>query len=91
MSKNTANRALSVLCAAGLVEPIQTRSSMGRFEAGRYRLVVAFRRSSNGSKWSGSACRELRRPVRCRGRGRTRAFGSSPPVGAEQLSLLPGI
>ena len=41
VSKNTVNRAVSVLRAAGLVEPVQTRSDTGRFAAGRYRLVVA--------------------------------------------------
>jgi DNA-binding transcriptional MocR family regulator len=41
VAKNTAHRALAALNRAGLIEPLQTRGSDGRFGAGRYRLHVA--------------------------------------------------
>jgi hypothetical protein len=41
VSKNTVHRALTVLRAAGLVEPVQSRSAAGRFDAGRYQLAVS--------------------------------------------------
>lgn len=40
VAKNTAHRALTVLRAAGLVEPLQGRSALGRFDAGGYRLTI---------------------------------------------------
>jgi len=80
VSKNTAHRALAVLRAAGLVQPVQSRCGTGRFDAGCYRLAVPHRLSPRVSRWasarhsaapasvSGSASRPLRLPEPCRSR-----------------------
>jgi DNA-binding transcriptional ArsR family regulator len=91
VSKNTANRALSVLRAAGLVEPVQTRSVTGRFEAGRYRLVVPPSVVERVEVGVGECVPGASPSSALSGPGRARAFGSPAPVDVQQLSLLPGI
>jgi hypothetical protein len=41
VSRNRAHRAVTVLRASGLVEPVQPRGGAGRFGAGYYRLAVS--------------------------------------------------
>jgi len=91
VSKNTANRALSVLRAAGLVEPVQTRSDTGRFATGCYRLVVAPSVVEWVEMGVGDCVRGAPPSGALSGPGRARALRSPAPSDVEQLSLLPGV
>lgn len=90
VSKKAAHRALSVLRAAGLVEPMQSRCGTGRFDAGCYRLAVpaaVVARVDVGVR----ECTPPAAPSRAGSvPGRARAGRSRSRRGVEQLSLLPG-
>ncbi len=91
VNKNTAHRALSVLRAAGLVEPMQSRCEAGRFGAGCYRLGV----SSAVVARVGVGARECTPPAAPSTAGsvpgRARARRSRTRRDVEQLSLLLGV
>jgi len=102
VSKNTAHRALSVLCDAGLVQPVQSRCEPGRFDAGCYRLAVPWavvaRVEVSGGATLGRAgvgvgeCVLAGAPSRAASvPGRARALRARSRGGVEQLSLLPGV
>jgi len=89
VSKNTAHRAMSVLRAAGLVEPVQLRCDAGRFDAGCYRLAVSPTVLARVVVGVGG-CVPAAGPFRAVSvSGRARARGSRSRGRVEQLSLLP--
>jgi DNA-binding transcriptional ArsR family regulator len=95
VSKNTAHRALAVLRAAGLVQPVQSRCGTGRFDAGCYRLAVppavAARVEVGGAGVGLGECVTAVAPPRAVSEpGRARAGSSRSRGRVEQLSLLPG-
>jgi len=82
VSKNTAHRALVALRRAGMIEPLQARSSSGHFAAGAYRLDVdsSILTTVDASSFTSSNSA----PKRQRSSRRR-----TPPTASSQLSLLP--
>jgi hypothetical protein len=102
VSKNTAHRAIAVLRAAGLVQPVQSRCGTGRFDAGCYRLAVPPAVAARvevgvgaplgrGGVGLGECVTAAAPPRAVSEPGRVRAVRSRSRRGVEQLSLLPGV
>ena len=83
VAKNTAHRALVSLRDAALLEPHQTRSTLGHFAAGEYRLTVAPAVLRLAKEVSAPAAPS--EPVR------SRAARRAPSPSSRQLSLLSSV
>lgn len=84
VAKNTAHRALSALRRAGFIEPLQSRSTSGKFAFGSYRLAVApsiLRLAADASAPPVASPRPVARPSSSRPPRRA-------PSPSQQLSLL---